>query len=393
MLYPSPTGFWQLRPPLASRGGVAALRHSARYDSSPRLATKREERARKTKIPLARGILLAALLWLPLGTAHADAFVLKFATLAPEGSAWMNIIDAWSKQVEQESGGRLKFKLYPGGVAGDEPDVLRKIRFGQLHGAAITGHGIGLVYSPARVLEMPFLFETYDEIDYVREQLIPEFRPEFEKNGFQLLSWIEVGCVRLFSTEPIDSIEKMRKRRIWLWQGDTLAEAFFEVSELAPIPLSITEVFTSLSTGLIDTVSAPPLAAIAMQWFTKTPYVSDPAMANGIGGLVVANRFFRRLPEDLQRLLLRTGEQAGRELVEVTRRDNQKSLDVLKDKGVKLVRWSDAEAELVTQMRDDAAKRLDEQDYIPAAVFDRVMALVAGYQAGRTASTDASCFK
>ena len=163
-----------------------------------------------------------------------EAYVLKFATLAPQGSTWMNIIADWAAKVEKESQGRLKFKLYPGGVSGDEPDVLRKIRFGQLQGGAMTGHGIGYIYSPARVLEIPFLFRSYAEVDHVRARLMPDIREGFRANGFELLGWMEVGFIQLFSQEPIYSLEDMRKRRIWLWQGDPLGKAFFAASGISP---------------------------------------------------------------------------------------------------------------------------------------------------------------
>ena len=336
-----------------------------------------------------RFLVLAGCLLLSVGAAHAH--VLKFATLAPEGSAWMNIIQDWAKQVDAESGGRLKFKIYPGGVAGDEPDVLRKIRFGQLQGAAITGHGIGLIYPPARALEMPFLFDTLREIDYVRDHLLPEILPEFRRNGFELLSWIEVGCVRLFSSAPIRSLDEMRQRRIWLWQGDRLAQVFFEVSGLAPIPLAITEVFTSLSTGLIDTVTAPPLAAVAMQWFTKTRYVTEPPMANGIGGLVIANPFFDRLPPDLQDLLRRTGLETGHRMIEVTRDDNLKSLEVLKERGLNFVRWQDGDEQMVLGMRDRAVDRLIAEGYFTAPLYHRVLDLLREYRVSEAVTNAVPC--
>ena len=323
------------------------------------------------------GLLLIAqpLVW------ASDGYVLKFATLAPEGSTWMNLIAEWAERVEHDSQGQLRFKLYPGGVAGDEPDVLRKIRFGQLQGSAITGHGIGLIYPPARVLEMPFMFQDDAEVDYVRERLRPEFGDGFFKNGFELVGWIEVGWVRYFSKAPIRSIDDLRQRRIWLWQGDPLAEAFFAVSGLAPVPLAITEVFTSLSTGLLDTVYSPPLAAVAMQWFTKAPYMTTKPMTNGIGALVIDKRFFDRLPKSLQALLRDSGHQTAERMIAETRRDNAKSLDALKQQGVHFVDWRSDDAGLVLELRNKAAYLLAQQRYIPAELFERVLGMVDEYRA------------
>lgn len=301
-----------------------------------------------------------------------DSYVIKFASLAPAGSTWMNIINEWAGKVDKESRGRLKFKIYPGGVSGDEPDMLRKIRFGQLQGAAMTGHGIGAIYSPTRVLEMPFLFRNYEEVDFVRAQLMPEIRAGFRKNDYELLGWMEVGFIRFFSRTPIQSLEDLKKHRIWLWQGDPLGIAFFNASNISPIPLPITEVFTSLSTGLVDTVIAPPLGAIALQWFTKTPFVTEIPMADGIGGLVIASKFFNALPKDLQDLLLRTGNETSEKLLVETRKDNEKSLAVLKKHGVVFtLGWKDVKEADLIGLRDHAAADLAKSGYIPADIFQR----------------------
>ncbi|OFZ69161.1 MAG: hypothetical protein A2Z01_05205 [Betaproteobacteria bacterium RBG_16_58_11] len=323
-----------------------------------------------------------SLLMLCALTAWADeSYVIKFASLAPAGSTWMNVINEWAGKVDKESHGRLKFKFYPGGVSGDEPDMLRKIRFGQLHGAAITGHGIGAIYSPTRVLEMPFLFRNYEEVDYVRAKLMPEIRAGFRKNDYELLGWMEVGFIRFFSRTPIQSLDDLKKHRIWLWQGDPLGIAFFNASGISPVPLPITEVFTSLSTGLVDTVIAPPLGAIALQWFTKTPYMTEIPMADGIGGLVIASKFFNNLPKDLQELLLRTGNETSEKLLVETRKDNEKSLDVLKKHGVTFtLGWKDVKEAEVFRIRDQAAADLAKSGYIPAEVYERARKALNEYR-------------
>ncbi len=327
-------------------------------------------------------LFVVLLLLLLFPAAHAEeAYVLKFATLAPQGSTWMNVITDWANKVEKESQGRLKFKLYGGGVSGDEPDVLRKIRFGQLQGGAMTGHGIGYIYSPARVLEIPFLFRSYDEVDHVRAQLMPEIREGFHQNDFELLGWMEVGFIQLFSRTPIYSIDDMKKRRIWLWQGDPLGTAFFAASGLSPVPLPITEVFTSLSTGLIDTTIAPPLGAIALQGFTKRPYMTNIPSMGGIGGLIVSRKFFDGLPKDLQQLLRRTGEEAGNRLLVETRRDNEKSLAVLKQHGLTFTsEWKDKDSVLY-DLRDRAAAMLAKDGYIPAPLYEKARKSLNDYRA------------
>ncbi|WJW76554.1 TRAP transporter substrate-binding protein DctP [Thiohalobacter sp. IOR34] len=335
-------------------------------------------------------LLLLGLLFGPAAGA-GPRYVLKFATLAPPGSTWMNLLEDWGEAVKVRSEGRLVFKFYPGGVQGDEPDVLKKIRFNQLQGAALTGYGMGRIYSPARVLELPFLFNDYAEIDFVREHFMPEFEQGFRDHGYELLGWMEVGFVYFFSKQPIHSFDDLKQQRIWLWQGDPLGEALFRASGLAPVPLSITDVFTSLSTGLLDTVYCTPLAAIALQWFTKVGYVTELPMANGIGGLLVSRRFFDRLPPDLQQILRDTGREASRELIRATRVDNAKSIEVLKEEGLEFMFGPEDldPAELVA-MRDKAAQELTRQNYIPAELLQRTRRLLHEFRSSRAGAASGS---
>jgi TRAP-type C4-dicarboxylate transport system substrate-binding protein len=322
--------------------------------------------------------------WLPHPAAAAEqTYELKFATLAPAGSAWMQLLEAWADEVRRKSGGRLEFKIYPGGVQGDEPDVLKKIRFGQLQGGAFTGYGIGQIYSPARVLELPFLFNNLAEIDYVRHRFMPTIEQGYRDNGYELLGWMEVGLIYFFSKEPIHSLDDLRKRRIWQWTGDPMGQAFFDASGIAPVPLSIIDVYTSLSTGLIDTVYCPPLGAIALQWFTKTRYVTNVPMANGIGSLVVSERFFQNLPRDLQQLLKNTGRSTGEKLIEVTRRDNRESLNILRSKGMQFIlNPGDLDPAQVAEISRKAEEILMKSGYIPEATIHDINAWLADYRAG-----------
>ena len=331
---------------------------------------------------LLQGLPLALLLILlsdPL--LAAKPWELKFATLAPPDSGWTKLIEQWAETVETESDGRLVFRLYAGGVQGDEPDVLKKIRFGQLHGGAFTGHGIGHIYSPARVLELPFLFADIDEIDYVRARLMPEFEQGFLDNGYVMLGWLELGHVYIFSKQPIRSLEDLARARLWHWQGDPIGRAFFLAGGLSPVPLSIIDVYTSLSTGVIDTVYAPPQGALALQWYSKTGYITNLPMANGIGSLLVSRRFFQGLPQDLQLLLMRTGQAAGEQLIRATRHDNVTALQTLQHNGLELI---EGESGLLSReietVSDRAGRTLVDNGYIPRSMMERVQELIREYR-------------
>ena len=134
---------------------------------------------------------------------EAKKYKIKIATLAPEGSSWMKRFHEASRVIENRSQGRLKIKVYAGGIMGDEADIIRKIRIGQLHGAAVTGVGLGIIQPAVRVLDLPFLFESDEELDFIREQLDEEFDQKFEERGYVLLGWGEVGWIHVFSKRPV----------------------------------------------------------------------------------------------------------------------------------------------------------------------------------------------
>ena len=324
-------------------------------------------------------------------TIAGQVYTLKFATLMPTGTAWSKLLDDWVKEVEEKSNGRIKFKMYSGGVMGDEPDVLRKIRKGQLHGGMFTGYGIGRIYSPARVLEMPFLFKNVDESDHVREQIMPDLETGFRKNGFELLGWPEVGFIHFFSTRRITSVDDIRKLRIWLWQGDPLGEAFFKAADIDPIPLSIMDVYTQLSAkhGSIDTVYTSTFGAIALQWYSKLKYATHIPLTNAIGGVIVSNRFYNKLPVDLQQLLKTTGKAMGDKIRLDAREENRKSISLLEQNGIEFMfDWDEVDMDEMLQIRDDAAAYLEQTDYIPAETFARTKKLLAEYRNLRDAPPD-----
>ncbi len=330
-----------------------------------------------------RKFLLLSILLLGLspGVHAAEPHVLKFATLAPEGSTWANIINDWARDINTDSHGRVVVKLYLGGVSGDEIDMLQKIRFGELQGAALTGNGIGNIYSPARVLEIPFLFHNYAEVDYVRAQLMPEIREGLAKHGFRLLAWMEVGFIHFFSNQPIYSLDDLKKLRIWEWQGDPLSAAVFTAADLSPVPLPITDVYSSLSTGLIDTVVAPPLGAIAFQWFTKTRYMTEIPMADGIGALIVTRTFFDGLPVDLQAIVLKDSATAEKRLQIATRHDNETALSVLKQNGIKFTfQQKDVPLAALNGIRDRAAVDLERSGYIPVNIYQQAQSALNDFR-------------
>lgn len=269
-------------------------------------------------------------------------FQIKFATLAPEGSTWMKTMHAIDDEVRSRTDNRLGFKFYPGGVQGDEKDVLRKIRNGQLHGGGFTGFGLGSVVSEVRIQELPFLFETMEEMDYLREQTDEYFFKAFADQGYLHIGWADVGFVYVFSKNPIRTPDDMQSAKMWIWAGDPLAELFFKAFQISPIPLAAPDVLTSLQTGIIDAVYGSSLACVALQWFTRVDYMSDVPLTHGLGAALVSEKALRKVDPADAEILVEVSRPLLRQLSEKTRVQNLEAIEEMKKEGIMVITVEDA---------------------------------------------------
>lgn len=311
----------------------------------------------------------------------SQQYTIKFATLAPEGSTWMNVMKEFDRAIRSESGGRLGFKIYAGGVQGDEKDILRKIKLGQLHSAGITGNGMTTIAPVARILDSPFLFKSYDEVDHIYSTFGEEFNRALDAGGYVNLGWAEVGFVYVFTNIPVRSPADMKPIKMWMWEGDPIAEAAFKAMAIHPIPLSITDVLTSLQTKLVDGVYTSPLAAIALQWFSRVKYMLNVPLANAAGAVVISKKKFAEMPPDLQEILRRNGKNYMAKLTELSRRDNAKSLETLKKNGVTIVDVSSPQDAAQYDEIGKKARRLLVGKLFPEELLSRVEKSIADFRA------------
>jgi len=274
------------------------------------------------------------ILFLLMHLLPAQQVKIKFATLAPEGSTWMNVMKDFSNDLLKSSSGQIKFKIYAGGVQGDEKDVIRKIRINQLHSAGFTGVGLGEILPEVRILDAPFLFRNKQEVDFITTKFYDRFAQKFEQKGYVLLGWAEVGFVHVYTNKPLQTVEDVKGVKMWMWEGDPLAEATFSAYDISPIPLSIIDVMTSLQTGLIDGVYTSPLACVALQWFTKIKYMMSVPLANSNGAVLISKRMFSKLNPQQQVLLKEKAKHYFDKLTQLSRQDNRVSTEKMLAKGI-----------------------------------------------------------
>ena len=281
-------------------------------------------------------IITATLLVSPIH-ATAKTLVIKLATLAPEGSSWIETFNSINAEVREKTDKQVRLKFYPGGVLGDEKDMLRKMHIGQIHGAALTSSGLSAIFSEMDVFQIPFLFDSHDEIDYVVAEMDAFFRNGFEKNNYILLGWSEGGFVRLMSTTPIATLDDLRKVKVWTWEDAPMTQIIFEEANVSAIPLSVPDVLVGLQTGLVDVVYAPPTGAIALQWFTKTKYMTDVNLIYLIGAVVMKKKVFNKIAPAHQKILMDVFQRQMTELKTTIRNENQEAIQVMIKHGVKII--------------------------------------------------------
>lgn len=315
-----------------------------------------------------------------VATAAKAKHQLKIATLAPDGSTWMNIMEELDSAVQTATAGDVGLKFYPGGIQGDEPIVLRKIATGQLHGGGLTGVGLGAIAPSLRVLELPFLFQNDAEVAWIHQRMDPVFEDILGAKGFTLLGWADVGFVYLYSKKPIATKADLAGQKLWLWEGDPLAEKFLATAGVAPVPLSITDVMTSLQTGLVSSVYVSPLACIALQWFTRVDYTTDLPITHAMGAVVVANSAWDEIPAEHQPTVRRLCDEYFAKLRTATAAENAESRAVIERNGVETVRPGAGETERLTAIGTEVAEALTGSLY-PAELLAQVRGELAAFRA------------
>ena len=331
---------------------------------------------RRSRVPTA-----LALAWLLLLPAAGAATTLKIATSVPAGTSFVEQLKKAGRTIAERTDGRVELKLFPGGVMGNDQAVLRKIRIGQLHGAVITANGLSRIHPATQVYSLPFVFRNRAEVAYVRERIDPVIRERVRSEGFVVTGISEGGFTYLFSKDPIAGVDDLAEAKVWVPQGDEITARMFERTGSQPVSLPISDVYTSLQTGLIDTVAINPAGAIALQWHTGVTHYTDAPLLFVVGMMVVDERAFEGLDpadrETVRAVLERTFER----LDEITAEDNREALEALEARGIEAVeprlppnerRWEEIARETL--------QSLEEEGRFNPALLERVRGLVREYR-------------
>jgi TRAP-type C4-dicarboxylate transport system substrate-binding protein len=322
-------------------------------------------------------LTLAALL-VASGLAHADEKI-KLGTLAPNGSTWHTLLKEMGQKWSEASGGKVKLIIYPGGVVGNEGDMVKKTRIGQLQAAALTTIGLHEIAPEPQAIDSPMMITSSDELDFVMEHMAPKLEKAIEAKGYIVLGWSEVGFVRFFSTHEYKSLADFTsKAKVFGWEGDPGSIEAWRAAGFKPVVMSSTDIIPSLQTGLIDTVLTAPLYAFTSRMFEKAKYMLDLRWAVLTGATIVRKDVWDRIPADLRPKLLEISREYSRKVAVEVRRMDAEALKTMQSQGLVTVKPTDPEA---FRKAATAAWAVIRGKVVPAETFDEVKKLVDEYQA------------
>ena len=304
-------------------------------------------------------ILFTCLLLLTASVDLAEAkpkHLFKIGSLAPEGSVWVTQFHKFAKEVEEQTSGEVAFRVYTGGIMGDDQAMYRKMRVGQLQGGGFTMTGIAQVVPDFRVMALPFLFTSYSEVDAVTAGLLPSFKKQFAEKGLELVAMTEVGFIYTMSTMPIVSITDLQQAVCWTPAGDPVSAAYLAHLGITPIQLSIPDVLSSLQTGLVNTVFNSLYGSIVLQWFTKAKFINELPFGYAYGALLLDKKALARLSAGHAAIIQATADKYFPPLIAETRKSNEDSRAVLAKNGVQFTESPADVAEQLQSLREKTAR-------------------------------------
>ena len=315
----------------------------------------------------------------------ASAQTIKLATIAPEGSSWMDSMRAGATEINERTDGRVKFKFYGGGVQGNDKQVLRKMRIGQLHGCAFTSNGLIDVQKDSQLYALPMLFDNLEEVRFVRSRMDDRLRGLIEDAGYVNFGFAGGGFARLMSNQPIARLEDLQGRKVWVPDGDRISYEASKALGISPVIMPLTDVMTGLQTELIDTIMSPPAATIILQWNTKVSYITELPLSYIFAMIAIDKKYFNRIQPADQLIVREVMERIYLEFDRQGNEDNKNAYKALIESGMTPVTPAKGQIPEWRSAIQKSNRRLANEGEIDVRLLDELECYVAGYRAGNEA--------
>ncbi len=327
------------------------------------------------------GIIAAlAVLGLGLATPSVSAQTIKLGTLAPKGSPWYDILQDMTLAWSDASGGGVKARIYPGGAIGDETDMIRKMLIGQIQGAVLTSEGLARIVPELRVLQLPMRYRTDAEFDYVFSGMRADFEALFERRGYKVLNWGDIGWIRLFTKAPSPAPDDLQPLKLFCWTGDQNICEAWRKQNFTPVPLAFTDIFNGLQSGLIEAVFTAPVPALSYQWFGLATHMTAVRLFKMIGATVITRKVWQQIPEATRPAVAEAATEAGRLSDIRIRGFETESIKVMQNYGL-TVHPLDPDLLRQWEQRSLAAYPVLLNELVPRVLVEKAERLLAEYRA------------
>ncbi len=278
-------------------------------------------------------------------TLPAASLTLKLASPFPEGSAWDTSLKRLAVQWQKISGGKIRMRIYPGSVAGSEGDMIRKMRFGQVDIAVLTTFGMKSIVPDSFVMTLPGILQSEEELDYAITEFAPRFNESFISKGFRVLVWSKTGWAYFFTADQIRTPDQLQKERLSVSNTDEELAANFKALDFNVVPMALGEVMVALQSGMATAAYGPPLAAAAYQWFFQIPYMLSFRLAPVMGGIVISEKTWQRIPNQLHEEFLKAIHTVAFEFQRESNRLNKEAMKVMQKNNLTVTELTETELE------------------------------------------------
>jgi len=305
----------------------------------------------------------------------AKKIIIKMASLAPEGTVYHGMLIEMGQQWKKATNGEVILRVYPGGIIGDERDMIRKIRLGQFHAAAVSTEGLHEINPDVYVFSLPLVYDNYDDVEWMRSQMDDRIRTGMNNNGFELLTWADVGWVHHFSTEPVIYPEDLKKLKMFVWAGGYKAAELWKKGGFQPVPLASTDIMPGLQTGLIQSASTVSIFALSQQLFGIANYMLDMKWGLLTGALIIDSRTWNRIKPEYQKAMISISKAIIKSKTNVIRDGGEAAISSMEEYGLKVHRQTPDELKVWKEFVGSWADEI-RGGYISVELYDTVQEIM-----------------
>jgi TRAP-type C4-dicarboxylate transport system substrate-binding protein len=310
-------------------------------------------------------------------------YIWKVGTLAPKGIGW-------AKQVEEiivpaiaeASNNQIRLKVFWGGAIGDDESYISKMKIGQIQAAGLSGQGARVACPEFAVVELPFLFRNYDEVDYVRDHMIHTFDYYFAQKGLKLAFWIDQDFDQFYSRKsPLATLEDFRGLRVSAWYGP-VETALLEALGAQPVPLSVPQIADAWHAGTIDAGISPAIWAVGAQLYSMARYVNTVKLRYSPAVIVVSLMAWNSVPQAFRDAIWDRRDEITKRFTAGTRQDNKKSLAAMLSYGVRETVMTQANLAKLKSRAMTVYDTLADREY-PSDLLEEVSRYLQAYRSGK----------